>query len=184
MCIRDSYIFRSGAINDLLELSTSEITRLKNHEIDISKYNCRSNEAISNIDDYGYTAGRFAFFNNSTGWTAPTNDFHLLGSSPPSVDKNSNSIIQCKEDDVIGKDYRYQGTEYEELSNFSYYNSTGNKYANYYGFFNTGRFYNWPNGYNVIFSGNYLNYLGEKGSSDNPETSYNCLLYTSDAADE
>ena len=84
--------------------------------------------------------------------------------------------IQCKEDDVIGKDYRYQGTEYEELSNFSYYNSTGNKYANYYGFFNTGRFYNWPNGYNVIFSGNYLNYLGEKGSSDNPETSYKMRL--------
>lgn len=179
------YIFRPGAINETLNLTSDEITRLKEHEIDVSQYNCRSNAAISNLDTYGYTTGRFAFFNTSNGWTAPNSDNELLGSNPPAVDKSSSSIIQCKESERLGGDYSYQGSSYEELSNFSHYSSSGERYADYGWFFNTSDFFNWPSGYTIIFSGNYLNYLGQKGSSDNPNSTYKMRLdIVADAAKE
>ncbi|MDQ4422510.1 MAG: PilC/PilY family type IV pilus protein [Thalassolituus sp.] len=179
------YIFRSGGIDDLLSMTQVEISTLKNYEIDLNQYNCRSSAGTTNIEEYGYTTGRFAFFSSNEGWSAPSSDSELFGSSAPVVNKNTSSIIQCKESDRLGGDYLYQGSDYEELAKLSYYNSTGRKYADYGSFFSTSNFYNWPSGYNIILSGNYLNYLGQKGDADNPDDTYKMRLdIVADAAKE
>jgi len=174
------YLFRSDAIGDLLNLSSDRVSRIKEYKIDISQYNCKSSSVISNVDNYGYSTGRFAFFSTDRGWTAPGSSGDLLGTNPPAVNNNSGSIIQCKEADSWGyNDYIYQGQGFEDLSNFQHYNNSGAAYTKPSGFFDWGysnRVYNWPSGYNIILSGNYLNYNGLKGASGNPNPSYKMRL--------
>jgi type IV pilus assembly protein PilY1 len=173
------YVFDIPSDWDLNDLSNSQVSQLKRHEINYDAINCSNLADIqSGLDSSGSVTGTFAFFNPASGWeTGETNT-------------NSGTILQCEEKQG---EYSYNGSSYLNMVNGRGYSELGTPYTNaatveeevcwieqscpasidlacYFGFVdwvyeqvcetnNVNITYNWNNdAYNRILSGNYLNY--------------------------
>ncbi|TPD53892.1 MAG: hypothetical protein C9355_11205 [Thalassolituus maritimus] len=156
------YLYRSESVDDIQALTNSEVAAIKANEISLSALNCSSSGAINNdIVNSGFSSNTYSFFEPGHGWE---------GSD---VSTASGSILQCRE----SGDYNYGGSNYDYLVNaagwteFSYpYTNTrrvrgacllGGGWLPCFVWDYTDTSYDWDNStYNVIWSGNYLNYRG------------------------
>ena len=173
------YLFHSSAFwSDPGELSSDEITKLKQYQVDISKYNCSQNDTLNSISDYGYSTGRYAYYNPGEGWSGPDDDSgrsnSLWGRYAPQISTSSGNIIQCQESGRR-RDYKYtyNGNDYRDLINSDRYDGfpyTRDRYQYLQ--------YDWDENdkdegyYNVIYSGNYLNYLRDSELGGTPKEQY------------
>ncbi len=169
------YIFHTRAFsNDLGTLSSSEISKLKEFKVDLSKYNCRRNDTIDNVAAYGYSTGAYAFYNPGEGWSGPDDErgnYNSLWSGRgPRVGTSFGTIIQCYESGGWYENkYGYNGRWYEALTDEVVDDDTGYPYTNSNSSWNR---YSWDkdsrsNGYyNIIYSGNYLNFLRHREVND------------------
>ena len=163
------YIFHENALwNELGQLSTTEISKIKEYKINFNGYNCSRNDTPENIENYGYSTGKYAFYNPSSGWSGPDDDdgdgnsLYNWENYRPKVNTSSGTIIQCKESG--GRQdfkYNYNGTTYRDLTDERVDDDTGTPYTKKDSSY---RQYNWDEDgprdgfYTVIYSGNYLNF--------------------------
>ena len=161
------YIFRENALDDLSNLSSAEINRIKEYKIDLNGYNCSRSKTLNSIEQQGYSTGKYAVFVPGIGWRGPDNrsgtNNQLWENDRPRVPYNSSVIIQCKEAGRYSEyNYTYNGVSYRGLADDDKYGDTGFPYTTNRWSWNQ---YPWDEGdenegiYTEIYSGNYLNFL-------------------------
>jgi type IV pilus assembly protein PilY1 len=176
------YIFHNDALQNPLEkLSSQNISLLKEYQVDINVYNCSRPDTIESVEEFGYATGKYAFYNPGQGWSGPGEalilDYNsLLKNDGPTVTVSSNTIIQCQESGGRrDRTYLYNGVSYNDLTDEVVDRDTNNPYTRSSSIY---RQYNWnryseTNGYyNVIYSGNYLNYLRDRELGGTPKKQY------------
>jgi len=174
------YLFkRSAFYSSLDELSSAEISRLKEYQVDISAYNCTRSDTLESLDKFGYASGRYAFYTPGQEWSGPDSrnggSNSLWRNNRPTVNNSANSIIQCQEAGGLSDwNYWYQGVNYRGATSDS---NTFNPYTTASGW-TWWRHYAWSNYepndgyYDEIYSGNYLNYLRDKKVGGGSDTGY------------
>ncbi len=159
------YVFREDTFSDdqlEVNLTSAQVALIKEYQVAESSVVCDDN-TFSAIERRGYSRDRFAFWQPGTGWTAPQYDSDMLASDRPTVSQGAGTILQCRQFGY--RPYEYNGAEYEHLTppgaTFPYTTS--------YVFSER---WDWGNGryndgqYDILWSGNYLNYLGTPLASE------------------
>ena len=142
------YIYRpdNGGSIDL----TTEASSILQNEVLESQINC--SDALDSLAVNGEYAGKMAYWAYGDGWSAPKETWE--NNDSPIDTSDTSAIVECNLDP-----HEYQGDTYKYLSSSRWFPFTDRKKSG------TSKVFSGNRGFTRIWSGNYLNYVAQYGTS-------------------
>ena len=142
------YLYRPGN-GGSIDLATEASSILQNEVLE-SQINC--DDALQSLASNGEYAGKMAYWAYGDGWSAP--DDVTENNDSPIDTSDSSAIVECNLNP-----HTYNGSTYKYLSKSRWFPFTNNKKQG------TSSVFKGNGGFTRIWSGNYLNYVAQYGSS-------------------